>query len=100
MDATANSGRVVRDADADPSSIGRDVVDAIGRDLAELLVLEVVHFHAPRITLRPPIAAGVAVVADQFLLLGVDGDDGLTSGLGRHNFGVDILELGVPVGMA
>src|SRR5208282_1225493 len=60
-------GRVAGDAEADPTRISGNIVNAIGRDLAELLVLEVVHFHAFGFTLRPPVAAGVAVIADQFL---------------------------------
>jgi hypothetical protein len=80
--------------------IGGNVVDAVGRDLAERLVLEVVHFHAAGIALRPPVAAGVAVVADQLLFLRVHGNDGLAARLSREDLGVDVFELGVAIGVA
>jgi hypothetical protein len=49
------------------------------------------HIDAPRIAFLE--------VADQFLLLGVDGDDGLVLGLRRNDFRIDVFELGVSVGM-
>ena len=92
-------GRVGGDPDADPALVGGHVVDAVGHHLAELLVLEVVHLHAPRIALGTIVASAVLVVADQLLLLGVDGDDRLARRLRREHLGVDVLELGVAVGM-
>ena len=53
------------------------------------------HVDAGRLTLRAIVGAGVLVVADELLLLGVDRDDGLASGLRRNDFGVDVLELRV-----
>ena len=93
-------GRVAGDAEADPSRISGNVIDAVGRDLAKLLVLEVVHFHAFGITLRQPVAAGVAVIADQFLFLRIDGNDALASRLSHKHFGVDVFELGIAIGGA
>ncbi len=55
-----------------------------GPDLAELLVLEVVHFHAFGIALRLPI------IADQFFFLRVHGYDGLAGRLSGKDFGVDV----------
>jgi hypothetical protein len=80
--------------------IGGNIIDAVGRDLAELLVLEVVHFHAFGIALRLPVAASVAIIADQLLFLRVHGNDGLAGRLSRKNFGVDVFELGVAIGVA
>jgi len=51
------------DPDTHPSRIGADVVHPVRHDLAEFLVLEVVHLHALRITLRTIIGATVLVIA-------------------------------------
>ena len=99
IDCTANSAGVARDPDADESGVGGHIVHPIGHDLAELLVLEVVHVDAPRITFGAIIGSAILEVADQFLLLGVDGDDGLLLGLRRNHFRIDVFELGVSVGM-
>jgi hypothetical protein len=93
-------GGVAGDPDADESSVGGHIVHAIGHDLAELLVLEVVHVHALRIAFGTIIGSAILEVANQFLLLGVDGDDGLLLGLRRNDFRVDVFELGVAVGMS
>jgi hypothetical protein len=57
------------DPDADPALVQRDVIYAVGVDLAELLVLEVVHAHLDRVALGAPLTPTVAKVADEFLLL-------------------------------
>src|SRR5664279_6595307 len=68
-DALDREGRGVGiDADADPSMIGSDVIDAIGGHLAELGDLEVMHTHRLGLALRTQFAAGVLEVADKFLL--------------------------------
>src|SRR5208283_5536316 len=77
-----------------------NVVDAVRNGLADLLVDEVVHIDVDRNAVRLIIAAGVLVVADQFLLLGVDRNDRLAGGLMRFDLRVDVLELRVPIGMA
>src|SRR5262249_56876408 len=46
-----------------------------------------------------PFLAGVLVIADQFLLLGIDRDDRLAAPLERPDLAVDVLELGVAVGV-
>ena len=91
--------RIARDPDADPACIGADVVHAIGRHLAEFLVLEVVHLHASRIALGPIVSTAVAIVADQLFLLRVHRDDGLVRSLRRNHLGIDVFELRVAVGM-
>ena len=92
-------GGVAGDPDADEAGIGGHIVHAIRHDLAELLVLEVVYVHAPRVAFRAIIGSAVLEVADQLLLLRVDGDDGLLLGLRRNDFRVDVFELGIAVGM-
>src|SRR5260370_5510304 len=47
---------------------------------------------------RAIVGAAVLIIADQFLLLGIDRDDGLPRSLCRNDFRVDVLELGIPIG--
>src|SRR5215204_1203148 len=70
-----------------------------GHDLAERLVLEVMHVHAPWIAFRTIIGSAILEVADQLLLLRIDGDDGLLLGLRGNDFRVDIFELGIAIGV-
>ena len=49
--------------------------------------------------MRSIVAARILVLADQFLLLGVDRDHRLASGLKRRGLRVDMLELRVPIRM-
>ncbi len=57
------------------------------------------HPDRCRLPFRPPLASGVLEVADQFLLLRVDGDDGLRGPLEPPDLLVDIPELRVAVRM-
>ena len=70
-------GGVAGDPDADEAGIGGHIIHPIRHDLAELLVLEVVHVDAPRIAFRTIVGSAVLEVAEQLLLLRIDGDDGL-----------------------
>jgi hypothetical protein len=91
--------RITRDPDADEAGVGGHIVHAIRHDLAELLVLEVVYVHPLGIAFRAIIGSAILEVADQFLLLRVDGDDRLMLSLRRNGFRVDVFELGIAVGM-
>jgi hypothetical protein len=51
------------------------------------------------IAFRAIIGSAILEVADQFLLLRVDGDDRLMLSLRRNGFRVDVFELGIAVGM-
>jgi hypothetical protein len=62
-------GRVARDPDADEAGVDGHIVDAIGHDLAEFLVLEVMHVHPPWLAFRAIIGSAVLEVADQLLFL-------------------------------
>ena len=72
---------IVIDTDIDPARVGRDVVDAVGRDLAEFGYLEVVHAHRLGIAFGPQLAATILEVADQLLLLRIDRDRRLAGAL-------------------
>src|ERR1700722_12431440 len=47
-----------------------------------------------------PLSPGILEVSDQFLLLGIDGDDRLPRPQGGLHLGVDMLELSIPVRVA
>jgi hypothetical protein len=87
----------VIDAHADPASVGRLVVDAVGDRLAQILVDEVVDVDSLGLARRLPLLSTVAEPADQFLLLGVHGDHGLHLLLVGLDPLVNVLELGIPV---
>jgi hypothetical protein len=67
-------GGVVVGAHADPAGVRAQVVDSVRDGFAQLPIEEVVHVHRDRLTRWAPLPAGVAVLADQFLLLRVHTD--------------------------
>src|SRR4051812_39463949 len=92
------AGRVVVDADVDPAQVPPEVVDAVGDRLADARVREVVDPYLLRVPLGLPLPSAILEVADQFLLLGVDGDDGPTGCEVAATGLADVAELGVTVG--
>src|ERR1700694_716883 len=92
-------GRVVIDANAHPPAIRADVVDPVRDGLAQLRDQEIVGAHRFGLALRAPCPARVLEIPNQLLLLGVDRDRRLTLGQRRVDRLVDVLELGVAVGM-
>ena len=64
-------------AHADPAGVAGEIVDPVGNGLAALRNQEVMDPDRRGLAVRPPLAARVLEVADQFLLLRIDGDDGL-----------------------
>src|SRR6201998_636064 len=93
-------GGVMIDTDAHPSSIRRQIIDAVGHRTTEFFDQKVVDPDFFRMALRAILAAIVAEIADQFLLLGVDRDHWLLFGQSRGHLGVDVGELRIPVGVA
>jgi hypothetical protein len=92
-------GGIAGDADADETGVAGLIVHTIGRHLTELFVDEIMHIHGVRVTFWPIIGSAILEVADQFLLLGIDRNDGLPIRLCGKDFRIDILELGIAVGM-
>ena len=92
-------GGIVRNANAYPALVGGDIVNAIGHNLAKVFVLEIVDVHTLRSALGPVIAAAISEIANQLLLLGIDRYDRLTGSLRRKHLAVDMLELGIAIGM-
>src|SRR5262249_32690355 len=77
-----------------------EIIDAIGHRSAEFPDQEVMHPDLFRRALRSILAAIVAEVADQLLLLGVDRDHRLLFNQRRSHLGVDMGELRISVGVA
>jgi len=84
-------------AHADPPEVGADVVGAVGAGLAELLIDEVIPTDLGRMPRGVPLTASILAVAEEFLLLGIDRDDGLTVALKVLHPGVEMLELCVAI---
>ena len=91
---------VVADAEIDPSGIVGDVVDAIGHRLAEFGDLKIMHTNRLGLPLGAQLTTAILEVSDKLFLLGVDRDRGFAGSLERLHLGVDVLELGVAVGVA
>jgi len=87
----------VVDAHADPCGVRREVVDPVGNRLAEIFVDEVVHADRDGLSGRLPFSASVLEIADEFLLLRVDGDHGSSACMVLLDSLVDELELRVAI---
>ena len=57
-------GGVAGDPDADEAGVGGHIIHPLRHDLAELLVLEVMHVHAPWLAFRAIIGSAVLEVAE------------------------------------
>ena len=66
-------GRVVVNADVDPSQVFADVVHAIGNRFAQISVQEIVNPNGRWLPLRLPFASTVLEITDKFLLFRVYG---------------------------
>lgn len=90
-------GGVVVDPDRYPAGVVGDVVDAVGVDLAEVFVGEVVDVDPFRLAGPVPFPTGVLERSDEFFLLRVDADHRVPADLmGRCRVG-QVVELGIPV---
>jgi len=89
--------RVVVDTDADEAVVGGEVIHTVRDRLADRVGREVVDVDQLGLALRMPLAPRVLEVADQLLLLGVDGDDRHTALDAALGLGVDVLELRVAI---
>jgi len=92
-------GGLVVDAHRHPSGVGAQVVDAVGDRLARLAD-EVVDLDLLRVAGGSVVAAGVLVLADEFLFLAVDADHRHPGGQGGGDGVVDVAELGIAIRVA
>ena len=91
--------RIVIDAHAHEAVVGRDVIDAVGDRLAERVGKKIVDIDPVGFALGLPFASPVLEVADEFLLLGVDGDHRDSPRDAVLGLGVDVFELRVAIRM-
>ncbi len=89
--------RVVIRPDIDKPGVAPDIVDAIGIGPRHVGRGKVVPAHRPRLFRGPPLLAGVRVVADEFLLLGIHRDHRAALGQAAFHAGRDVAKLRVAV---
>ena len=82
-----------------PPVFAAQIINSIRHGAAEVLDQEIMHAHLFRIALSAPFAAGVLEIADQFLLLRIDGYGRLVLGHRRLDRVVDDPELPIAVGV-
>jgi len=92
-------GGVVVDPHAHPALIVENIVDTVGNCFPQCLIQEVMNTNFLGFATGTPLASGVLEIAYQLLLLGVYRDCRLTTIVERSHRSVDVLELGVAVGM-
>ncbi len=87
------------DPHADPTLIQGHVIDSFGDDFSQFLVGKVLRPHFLGVPSAVPFPTCIAEIPDQFLLLRVHRHHRLTSLLEGPHLTVDVLKLGVAVGM-
>src|SRR5919109_2466910 len=88
---------VMLDPDVDVSLIVPEVIDAVWRRFAKLLIRKVVHIDLYWFSFRKPQSPLILVVADQFFLLGINRDNGVARFKELRCSLADMLKLRVPV---
>src|SRR6266700_4760643 len=91
--------RVVVRAYVDEAGVAPQVVDPVGIGAGHFGTGKIMSVDLVRRPRLAPLAALVLVVADQFLLLRVHGNDGLARPQGEFNGSVDMPELRVAIGV-
>ena len=99
IEATANAGASWSRPTLTQRFVARHVVDAVRDGFADRLAGKVVHADRLRRARRLPFPPRILEIADQFLLLRIDGDHRLLLIEERRGGRVDVLELRVPIRM-
>src|SRR3989442_708900 len=92
-------GRIVINPHIHPALIGCQIIHPIGNDFSQVGIGKVMHVHLLWPAFGLPFPPGILKVAEQFLLFGISRDNGLFSALKLLDTRLDILELGIPIGM-
>ena len=92
-------GCVVIDTHTNPAVVPRQIINPVGRYLAQFLVYEIMNANFFRITLWTPFSPRILETAHQFLFLGVYRNNRLPPPLLPSRFLVDVVELRLPVWM-
>ena len=90
-------GRILLDADADPATGVRHVLDAIGHGLARALVQHVMPTDLLGSALGVIRAPAIGTVADPCFCLRIDRDDRLPAVLNVFDPGLEVLKRRVPL---
>jgi hypothetical protein len=82
-----------------PRFVLPNIIDAVGNDLAFGRIREVMSLDSNGLPVAPPRASGILIIANVFLLFGVDGKCGLVGSLLRFDTAPDVLKLRIAVRM-
>ena len=93
---SGKGGGVMRDSDGNGTSIGKQIVNAVGYGDAGGVGAEIVIVDQAR--RQVPACSRIIEIADQFALLGIDANDGMTTTLELVPQVADVEELLVAVG--
>ena len=91
--------RVMTDPNRDDGFIAVNIVDAVRHDFAFLLIEKIVRISFPRVALGLVFSPAIALVAQLFLLLRVDGDGRLTPAFPGFHARSNMRELRVAIGV-
>ena len=92
-------GSLMIDPDIDEATVVGQVIDAIRNSFPISNGEVIIHIHGRHLPLGLPFLPVVLEISNQFLLLTIDGNHWLTFGFEGLTATVDVLKLGVPVGM-
>src|SRR5580704_300537 len=93
------AGGIMIGADADPSDIVGDVVNAVRNSAAQLGIDKIMNLDQLGRAFWAPLAAIVLEIAHQFLLFRINRNDRLIGSQERLGLPIDVLKLGVAVEM-
>ena len=91
--------RVMTDPNRDDGFIAVNIVDAVRYDFAFLLIEKIVRIGFPWVALGLVLSPAIALVAQLFLLLRVDGEGGLPSTFPGFHPRINMLKLRVAIGV-
>jgi hypothetical protein len=93
------TGRVVIGVHVDETGVLSQIVDAVRIGARHRRSGKIVAGHSFRRAFPSPLLARIVEMADEFLFLGIHGNDGLSLPQGQLHLSVDVPELRVPIRM-
>jgi hypothetical protein len=84
-------------ADAHPSKVVGEVIDAVGHGTRQVGIDDVVDVDLVRRALLPPLATIIAIVPNEFFLLRVNGNDRFPCLQKGCGLGVDVPKLCITI---
>jgi hypothetical protein len=92
-------GGLMVDADVDKAAVLHQIVDAIGDGFPIGDGEIILDIHSRLLSFGLPFSPGVLEIPNQLFLLTIDGNDWLPFGFKRFASAIDVLKLGIPIGM-